>query len=103
MDMSNYHFYTTGLFIADIQNKKIYGNNVHPSSAPRESDWLGVIENGESKSVTVSYDNFDTVSPGQYTAIFRFPGLTVGKNMLEENNGIIWSGQLYLAKEIKIE
>lgn len=108
MGMKLFHYFTNGLILRDSTNKS-YSHNITPTQPDPwdtwEKDWLSILNSKESKMVSIIYDNFDIVTPGQYNAFFNFPGLgyQVEKEDLQQDNGRIWLGELYLTKKIIFE
>ena len=109
MGINLFHFFTNGLFIKDFKNHKNYTHTI--TAVPPvpwtswEKDWLSIINRNESKMITITYDSFEAVAPGQYKATFEYPGLCyqVEKKDLLQDNGQIWLGSLTMIKEITIE
>lgn len=108
MGINLFHYFTNGLFLKD-SNNKTYTHSVsitqpEPWNAWK-IEWLSIIDSKESKILSIIYDNFDTIAPGQYNAIFNFPGLgyQVERNDFQKDNGRIWLGDLHVTKKIVIE
>jgi hypothetical protein len=55
--------------------------------------------------ITLTYTNFEHVTPGNYKAYFVFQGLSfqVGKADLQQAEGKIWLGELDLSKDVIVE
>lgn len=109
MGVSLFHYFTNGLFIRDFTNKKAFTHKIeiiHPEQWDIwKTEWLSLIESNETKIITITYDSFENVLPGQYKATFDFPGLShqVDKEDIQQNNGRIWLGELNVIKVITIE
>ncbi len=107
MGVGLFHYFTNGLYIIDTNHENTYTHKVesiHPNpSDPCSNEWFSLIMSGESKLISITYDNFDIVPSGQYNASFNFPGLGYGqlkKEDLVKENGRIWLGKLCLSKSI---
>lgn len=104
-----FHYFTNGLIIIDYQAHKTYNSGIEVVSADPwntwKKEWLSVIAGNESKVITIVYDHFDEVPPGQYKATFEFPGLSsqVEKNDLVQEDGQIWLGKINMMKEISVD
>ena len=109
MGINLFHYFTNGLFIKDFKNHKNYTHIITAvSPEPWNSwkkEWLSIINRNESKTITITYDSFEAVVPGQYKATFEYPGLCyqVEKKDLLQDNGQIWLGSLTMIKDITIE
>lgn len=109
MGMGLFHYFTNGLYLVDQEGTTIYSNNAeHIQPDPWDSydmDWMSLLEGGDSVTLTVTYDSFDTVPPGSYVAFFTFPGLhhQVEKEDLEQQDGRIWLGKLELMGQVEVE
>ena len=70
-----------------------------------EKEWLSIIKSNDSKTISIVYDKFEIVPPGEYTATFEFPGLNhkVDKKDLEQRDGRIWLGELNMFRNITTE
>jgi len=104
-----FHYFTNGLSIRDFKNHKSY---THKTAAIQpvpwnswKKEWLSIINKNESKTIIITYDNFEVVTSGRYKATFEYPGLCyqVDKKDLRQDNGQIWLGNLNMIKEITIE
>lgn len=104
-----FHYFTNGLSIRDFNNHKSYTHKIETvQPEPWNSwkkDWLSIINGNESKTITITYNNFEEVVPGRYKATFEYPGLSyqVDKKDILQDNGQIWLGKLNMIKEITIE
>lgn len=109
MSVNLFHYFTNGLFIRDFNSDKTYTHKIKSvQPVPWNSwkkDWLSIINGNESKTITITYDNFEEVTPGQYKATFQYPGLIyqVDKKDVQQDNGQIWLGELNMIKDITIE
>ena len=107
MGLGLFHYFTNGLFIRDYSYQKSFTNHTnHIQPEPWDSwkmEWLSLIKSNETKTISIVYDNFDPVIPGQYKASFQFPGLfKVSREDLVQANGRIWLGELDLTKDIQV-
>lgn len=103
-----FHYFTNGLSIRDFKGHKSYTHHTEAIQPQPwnswKSDWLSIIYGNDSKTMTITYDNFDGVGPGQYKATFVYPGLAyqVKKDEITQGNGRIWLGSIDMIKEISI-
>ncbi len=108
MGLGLFHYYTNGLSLYDAQYNK-YSNNLAVSYPdPRdlwESSWFSVLEGNGVKTVSITYDSFDNIPAGNYTAYFNYPGLSsqIEKSELQQNNGRIWLGKLINTSAVFID
>ncbi len=67
-------------------------------------DWVSLIKSGETKILTVTYDNFTEFPAGTYTAVFRFQGEMIkpvsGSTIFDK--GKMWLGDIQIAQKIWI-
>jgi hypothetical protein len=104
-----FHYFTNGLSLVDLEEYAVYTNGTaHVQPDPWDSfdmDWMSLLEGGSSVTLTITYDHFDTVPPGNYSAFLTFPGLghQVARGDLEQEDGRIWLGELLLAGEVVVE
>ncbi|MFB6320878.1 hypothetical protein [Saccharicrinis sp. FJH54] len=108
MGLELFHYFTNGLTIRDSQNK--YYTHKLTIEKPDPWDlwdinWLSVLKSNETKIITVTYNDFDTLTPGEYTCWFNYPGLTsqIEKEELQQDSGRIWLGKLTNTKIINVE
>jgi hypothetical protein len=108
MGINLFHYFTNGLFLRDSTNKT-YTHSVsitHPDPWDAwKIEWLSILKSKESKTLSIIYENFETITPGQYNAFFSFPGLKhqVARDEFRKDNGRIWLGDLHVTKKIIIE
>ena len=108
MGMGLFHYFTNGLTLWDAEERQAYTNQTeHISPVPWDSwdlEWMSLLEGGSSVTITLEYNNFDTVPPGIYTTMFQFPGLAhVEREQLAQRHGQIWLGKLRLKREVTVE
>ncbi|RLD58841.1 MAG: hypothetical protein DRJ01_12070 [Bacteroidetes bacterium] len=108
MGLGLFHYYTNGLLLQDLSNKTFMHQLTIAQPDPWdtwENDWLSIITSNESKTISIIYDNFETITTGQFEAFFNFPGLgsQVDKEDLQQDNGRVWLGQLQMKKKIEFE
>lgn len=109
MGTNLFHYFTNGLSIRDFKNHKSYTHKTQAiQPVPWNSwkkEWLSIINQNESKTITITYNNFEVATPSRYKATFEYPGLCyqVEKKDLLQDNGQIWLGNLNIIKEITIE
>jgi hypothetical protein len=101
-----FHYFTNGLSIRNPSHDRIYESTIqHSKPEPWNSfktEWLSLLKSGESASFEIEYPVEDPINPGEYYAIFEFPGLAyqVSKNQLFQGMNRIWLGDITLRKEI---
>jgi len=105
LGMECFHYVTTGLSLWDDEGG-YYHHRIQPLSwAYADPDRMSLLESGSSVTLTLTYDHFDTIPPGDYTAYFEFPGphSTETRGELDLEDGRIWLGDLYLNSEVVVE
>ena len=108
MGVKLFHYYTNGLYIQDEATHTSYSHKMKVESPESyktwKKDWLSLIRSGETKNLTITYNRFQVVPSGMYTARFSFPGLKwVDKEELKQVQGRIWLGKISLQKEIIVQ
>ncbi len=108
MGMGLLHYFTNGLFLQDDEAHISYQSQMeHVQPEPWDSwdlEWMSVLEGGDSVTLSISYDNFEEVPPGTYSAFFSFPGLShVERAELDQKDGRIWLGYIPLYGEVAVE
>lgn len=108
MGVNLFHYFTNGLYLRDFTNRNVFTHKIetiHPEPWDTwKIEWLSVIKSNETKIITLTYDSFENVTPGDYKATFSFPGLShINKEDIQQNNGNIWLGELDVIKDITIE
>lgn len=109
MGMGLYHYFTNGLTLWDSLEYRFYTHETEPIQPdPWDSwdmDWMSLLEAGSSVTLTITYDHFETVPEGSYSAFFRFPGVLyhVERADLEQQDGRIWLGELLLNSQVEVE
>ena len=108
MGMGLFHYFSNGLSLWNAEERQSYTNQTeHISPSPWDSwdlDWMSLLEGGSSVTITLEYKNFESVPPGSYWALFRFPGLAhVKRDQLAQRHGQIWLGKLQLKSEVVVE
>ena len=103
-----FHYFTNGLSLRTMTYEEVFTSQIEPQiPTPWDSwspDWLSTIKSGESIQFTINYSVNSIIPPGNYYALFEFPGLTHGltKDQLHLNNSRIWVGDISISKEIII-
>jgi hypothetical protein len=110
MDFQQYHYFTNGLSLYQWEPFSSYHNNVK-AIVPEMyccygEDWVSLLKSGETKIITITYDQFDDFPPGTYCAVFSFHGEML--KLPDENSnlldlGKVWLGDIQLAQRITIE
>lgn len=108
MGLELFHYFTNGLLIRDSQNNSYTHKLTTEEPEPWDSwktNWLTMINTDETKIISMTYNDFDILPSGEYTALFSYPGLSsqIEKEELQQNNGRIWLGQLTNTEIIDIE
>lgn len=109
MGINLFHYFTHGLAIRDFKRREVYRHKtetIRPEPWNSwEKDWLSIIKGNESKTITITYNNFEEVVPGEYKATFEYPGLShqVDKKDFVQDDGQIWLGDINMRKDITIE
>lgn len=109
MGINLFHYYTNGLFIRDFNSHETYTHKIETISAEPwnswKKDWLSIINGNKSKTITISYNNFEEVVSGEYKATFEYPGLSfqVDKKDIVQDDGQIWLGEINMIEDITIE
>lgn len=109
MGIGLFHYFTNGLTLWDADEAISYENQTeHIQPDPWDSwdlDWMSILEGKSSVQLTISYEDFEEVPSGSYLAYFRFPGpgSAVGPDELNQSQGRIWLGELWLSSEVLID
>jgi len=108
MGLGLFHYFTNGLFLRNAYREPFTHQLevIYPDPWDAwDPGWLSVIESGETVSLTIEYLAFDEFPPGDYTAWFRFSGLSgqVQKDDLLQAGGRIWLGDLDLSVPLTID
>ena len=104
-----FHYFTNGLYIYDLAHNEVFASSIqHLAPNPWNNwkiEWLSEFKSGESKEFTINYILNNLLSPGEYNAIFEFPGLAyqVTRDQLYQGNSRIWLGDISLSKWISIK
>jgi hypothetical protein len=105
MSIEMFHYYTFGLQLYK-DDSILFQNNVKRQApdpyGKLDTGWLTKIEEGTTKTYTIHYTSFDSLTSGNYLAIFTFPGLnynTLSRSQIELKDGRIWIGDIELGKE----
>ena len=108
MGMGLFHYFTNGLSLYDMNFTSYTNREIFIEPDPWDSwdkKWMSLLKRGERKKISLSYNNFEEVPPGNYHAYFSFPGLsyTTEKKEIRQADGRIWLGNISVAKEFIIE
>lgn len=104
-----FHYFTNGLYIYDSENHEIFSSTIqHSTPDPWDrwsSDWLTLLNPGESKTFTLTYPLVEPLPAGNYNAVFNYPGLSyqVSHDDLFQESGRIWLGDVLIKKAISFE
>ena len=107
MGIGLFHYFTNGLAFWNNQYLKNYKHQetvIYPEAGISwKKEWLTLIESGERKNISITYNQFDNIPSGQYEMHFSFPGLKyIAQKDLVLENGRIWLGSINVEKEITI-
>ena len=105
LGMEHYHWVTNGLFLRD-ESGQSYTHDVNSLSwATAGPDRMSLLESDSSHILTITYEVFDDVPPGNYTAYFEFPGPSKVEKRedLDLEDGRIWLGDLDLHAEVVVQ
>ncbi len=103
-----FHYFTTGLRLTRIDHREVFlSHKIHVMQPdPWDSwstDWLEVLNSGEEKSFSWTYEDFDIIQPGNYRVSFQFPGLFQVKiDEIEQDHGRIWLGGVEALKDVDL-
>ena len=107
--MAQYHYVTLGLSLHDTADGTRYHHQVEPVSSESwystDLDYMSLLMSDSTVRLTIAYDHFDTVPPGNYIALFEFaaPTFKIERDDLEQADGRIWLGEQYLSGEVVVE
>jgi hypothetical protein len=104
-----FHYFTNGLSIRNVNHEEVFSSQIQPETpSPWNSwkpEWLSVLQSGASRQFTINYSMSSPLNPGEYTASFEFPGLSLGitHDQLFQSNGRIWIGDVSVNKKITVQ
>jgi hypothetical protein len=104
-----FHYFTNGLIIRNLNYDIVFSSNIeYATPSPWNSwkiEWLSLIKSGESRTFSINYTMASPLSPGEYNALFVFPGLEfqVSKEQLFQTGVRIWLGNVQVNKKITIQ
>ena len=105
LGMDRYHYVTNGLRLRDEMGQSYTHHTQSLSWAGTDPDRMSILESDSSVILTITYEYFDELPPGNYTAYFEFPGPhgRVPREDLDQEDGRIWLGELQLYSEVVIQ
>lgn len=108
MGLELFHYFTNGLLLRNSSWESFTHQIEVEYPDPWDSwnpAWLSVIESEETVNLSIDYLEFDEIPPGDYTALFRFSGLShqIQKEELDQVGGRIWLGDLDLSVPLTID
>jgi len=105
LGMERYHYVTNGLFLQDESGQSYTHHTESLSWAGADPDRMSLLESDSSVVLTITYEHFDEVPPGNYTAYFEFPGphKVESREDLDLEDGRIWLGDLDLYAEVVVQ
>jgi hypothetical protein len=104
-----FHYFTNGLIIRNLNYDIVFSSNIeYATPSPWNSwkiEWLSLLRSGESRQFTINYTIGTPINPGEYNALFVFPGLEfqVKREELFQAGGRIWLGDVQANKKITIQ
>jgi hypothetical protein len=103
--MERYHYVTNGLFLQHESGPSYTHHIQHLSWEGADPDRMSLLESDSSVILTITYETFDEVPPGNYRAYFKFPGPSKVEKRedLDLEDGRIWLGDLDLYAEVVIQ
>ncbi len=107
-----FHYFTNGLSVRNIKQPLIYSHHIQIAEPePWNSwnvKWLSLIRGHSTADISLIYDSFDKIPPGNYIADYTFPGLSyqVGREDLvlssRRKEERIWLGMISASKNFII-
>ena len=105
MGIGLFHYFTNGLAFFSDENSQLYTHQISVVQPEPwdvwKKEWMSVIQSGEFKQLSITYDHFDSMPPGSYQAFFYFSGLSyyqVEKEDVNQSEGRIWLGEVGVAR-----
>jgi hypothetical protein len=108
MGIGLFHYFTNGPTFFNFANNNSYTHQetvLHPELLNSwKKEWLTLIQSGERKNISITYNSFETMPAGNYRMYFEFPGLTYGISQKELvlKDGRVWMGSVNIEKDITI-
>jgi len=103
-----FHYFTNGLSLYTQDHTQVFSSNIE-SQAPIpwnswSIDWLSELKSGDSMTFTIHYTPDAPLDPGEYQALFEFPGLVhaVARDQLFQGDARIWLGDVRAIKRILV-
>jgi hypothetical protein len=104
-----FRYFTNGLHLFDADNNnEVFEDNIQDTAPdPWNSwriEWLTRLGAGESKEFTFSHTLGTALQPGDYKALFEYPGLSfqVAHDELFQNGARVWLGEIMIKEIITI-
>ena len=103
-----FHYFTNGLSIRNVSHEEVFSSQIQPETPSPwnswKSEWLSALKSGDSRQFTIIYSINAPLNPGEYTASFEFPGVSLGvtHDQLFQSNGRIWIGDVSVNKKITV-
>lgn len=104
LGMEHYHYVTNGLRLLD-ESGQSYKHHVQSLSWETAGpDRMSLLEADSTLVLTITYEDFDEIPPGNYTAYFRFPGPSKVEKRedLDLEDGRIWLGDIDMFVDVVI-
>lgn len=104
-----FHYFTNGLSLRKLTYEEVFSSQIAPETPTPwnswKTDWLSELKSGETRQFTINYTINSPISPGEYNALFEFPGLAnqVTKDQLHQDNKRIWLGDIQVIKIITVQ
>jgi hypothetical protein len=109
MGFGLFHYFTNGPTFLDDPPTKHFTHKetiIHPEPWNSwKKEWLTLLKSGESKNISITYNQFDLMPAGKYRMYFEFPGLSYGisQKELTFEGGRIWLGSIGMNKEVTVQ
>lgn len=104
-----FRYFTNGLYLYDTENNnEVFADNIqHLTPEPWNSwniEWLTALGAGQSKGFTFTYTLSAPLQPGEYRALFEYPGLSfqVARDELFQNGARVWLGEIRVSTILTI-
>ncbi len=105
-----FHYFTNGLYLRDNSNNFIFSKGIS-SQAPDpwnswDIAWLSVLKSGESRQFTFNYPLSSPLAPGEYKAIFSYPGIEyqkISRDQLWQGTSRVWLGDVQVTAQVVLQ
>jgi len=103
-----FHYFTNGLYLVNKINNVVTTTKLESQTPVPfngwSKEWLTLLSPGESSMFTLNYSFDSVIPPGDYTAWFEYPGLSLQVDIDElfQVTGRIWLGSVKCAKYVNV-